>query len=284
MVVSQLMNALAYGALLTMLSSGLALIYGLRGVMNFAHGSLYLLAAYTSTTVVAYTSFWVALVVVPVVFGIVAGVVMEYGLLRPLAAKPPLVTALVLFGVALVLENLQVLLFGAEQRLVPNPIEATVDLGGAEYPLYRIFLIAVGVGSVLVLVGWLRFTRSGMHVRAVSADPQTARMVGVNTNRLGTVVVCLSTAFAALAGVLAGPYLAVDPGMGHSILVICLIIVVLGGVGSIGGAIVAALLVGFVQVIGNITIPDVAAVLPYALLIAVMVWRPQGLGRGRVAH
>lgn len=285
MVVAQLLNALAYGALLTLLASGLALIYGLRNVMNFAHGSVYLLAAYTAATIGSATSFWVALVAVPLLFAVVGGPVLEYGVLRPLGSRPPLVTALVLFGGALVLEWVQVAVFGTKQRLVeaPGPLAGTTSVLGADYPTYRLFLVLVGIGSVLGLAAWLRLTRTGLHVRAVSADPVTARMAGVDTQRLGTLVVCLSVGFAGFAGVLAGPYVAVDPGMGQAVLVICLIVVVLGGVGSIAGAVAAALLVAFVQVFGSVTVPAIATVLPYVLLVAVLVWRPQGLVPGRVA-
>ena len=122
-----------------------------------------------------------------------------------------------------------------------------------------------------------------MHTRAVSQQPHVARMMGVNTDRLSLLVVCLGTAFAGLAGVLAGPYLSVDPGMGATILISCLIVVVVGGLGSIGGAIAAALVYGFIQVIGTVLFPSLAVLAPYLLLFIVLLWRPQGFGRGRVA-
>ena len=122
-----------------------------------------------------------------------------------------------------------------------------------------------------------------MHVRAVSQQPMVARMMGVNTDRLSLVVVCLGTGFAGLAGVLAGPYVSVDPTMGANILISCLIIVVVGGLGSIGGAIAAAVAYGFIQVIGAIVSPTLAVMAPYLMLLFVLLWRPQGLGRGRVA-
>jgi branched-chain amino acid transport system permease protein len=122
-----------------------------------------------------------------------------------------------------------------------------------------------------------------MYTRAVSQQPHVARMMGVNTDRLSLMVVCLGIAFAGLAGVLAGPDLSVDPGMGASILISCLIVVVVGGLGSIGGAIAAALVYGFIQVIGTVLFPALAVLAPYLLLFGVLLWRPQGFGRGRVA-
>jgi branched-chain amino acid transport system permease protein len=165
----------------------------------------------------------------------------------------------------------------------PAALAGSIGLFGQAYPAYRIFLIAMGFGTCIALALWLRHTRSGMHVRAVSQQPMVARMLGVNTDRLSLLVVCLGTAFAGFAGVLAGPYLSVDPGMGGAILISCLIVVVIGGLGSIGGAIAAAVVYGLIQVIGTMLSPTLAVISPYLLLFVVLLWRPQGFGRGRVA-
>ncbi|WP_167736473.1 branched-chain amino acid ABC transporter permease [Nocardioides sp. 1609] len=281
----QVLNALAAGSLLTLLASGLALIYGLRNVMNFAHGAIYMFAAFMTARLVEHTNYWVAFVVVPLTCAVL-GLVLEFGLLRPFADRSVITIALVTFGLALVLSSATHSLFGTQPRVVsaPAPLDGTLDILGDPYPVYRLFLITVGLGSVALLVAWLKFTRSGLHVRAVSAQPDTARMAGVNTKRLGVIIVCLSTGFAGLAGVLAAPYLSIDTGMGDAILIISLVIVVLGGIGSIGGAIVSALIVGGLQTLGSVTAPAVTTIAPYVLLIIVLLWRPQGLGRGRVDH
>jgi len=164
----------------------------------------------------------------------------------------------------------------------PELLVGSVQLFGTQYPVYRLFLIGMGFSTCLALAGWLKYTRSGMYTRAVSQQPHVARMMGVNTDRLSLLVVCLGTGFAGLAGVLAGPYLSVDPGMGGAILISCLIVVVVGGLGSIGGAIAAAVVYGFIQVIGTVLFPAVAVLAPYLLLFIVLLWRPQGFGRGRV--
>ncbi len=140
----------------------------------------------------------------------------------------------------------------------------------------------MGLGSCALLALWLSFTTSGLYVRAVSQDPSVSRMMGINANRLSLLVTSLSAAFTGVAGVLAGPYLSVDPGMDVSMIVNCLIIVVIGGTGSIVGAIIAALLFGFVQVAGSVFLPDIAALAPYILLMVVLLIAPRGLGRGRV--
>jgi branched-chain amino acid transport system permease protein len=283
MIAIQIANALALASLLTMLASGLALIYGLRDVMNFGHGALYMIGAYIGYSVASATNFWVALVVAPIALAFI-GIVFEYAVLRPLQHRSPIDLALVTFGLALIVGQGIVFVYGGAARDIAAPavLSGSVPVFGALYPIYRIFLIIFGIGVCLLLAAWLRWTRSGMYVRAVSVRPEVARMMGVNTDRLSLLVVCLSAASAGVAGVLAGPYLSVDPGMGQSILISCLIIVVIGGVGSIGGAIAAAVLYGFIQVIGSVLAPSIAVLTPYLLLVGVLIWRPQGLGRGRI--
>ncbi|MGI4813314.1 MAG: branched-chain amino acid ABC transporter permease [Janthinobacterium lividum] len=282
--VSQLANALALASLLTILASGLALIFGLRDVMNFGHGALYMLGAYLGFSVVGYLGFWAALCIVPLLLALV-GVLFEYLVLKPLRRRAHMDLALITFGLALILGQLITMYWGKAPLSVsaPDVLGGSIQLFGDPYPRYRIFLIVVGFGTCVALAIWLKFTRSGMYVRAVSQQPEVARMMGVNTDRLGLLVVCLGTGFAGLAGVLAGPYLSVDPGMGASILITCLIVVVVGGLGSIGGSIAAAVVYGFIQVIGTVLSPTLAVLAPYLLLFFVLLWRPQGFGRGRVA-
>ena len=282
--VAQLANALALASLLTILASGLALIFGLRDVMNFAHGALYMLGAYIGYSVTKVAGFWVALWVAPLLLAAL-GAVFELAVLRPLQKRAHMDVALVTFGLALMIGPAVHKIWGTAPLSVDPPaaLAGSVLVLGTLYPVYRLFLIAVGFGTCLGLAAWLKHTRSGMHTRAVSQQPQVARMMGVNTDRLSLGVVCLGCGFAGLAGVLAGPYLSVDPGMGSTILISCLIVVVVGGLGSIGGAIAAAVVYGFIQVIGTVLFPAVAVLAPYLLLFVVLLWRPQGLGRGRVA-
>lgn len=282
--VAQFANALALASLLTILASGLALIFGLRDVMNFAHGALYMLGAYLGFTVGTALNFWAALLVVPVILAAV-GVAFELLVLRPLQKRSHMDVALVTFGLALIIGPVVHKLWGTSPLSVEAPavLAGSVDLFGTRYPVYRLFLIAVGFSTCVALAVWLKFTRSGMYTRAVSQQPHVARMMGVNTDRLSLLVVCLGTGFAGLAGVLAGPYLSVDPGMGAAILISSLIVVVVGGLGSIAGAIAAAVVYGFTQVIGAVLFPSVAVLAPYVLLFVVLLWRPQGFGRGRVA-
>lgn len=279
----QFANALALSSLLTILASGLALIFGLRDVMNFGHGAFYMLGAYLGYTISGTFNFWVSLVAAPIILGVV-GVIFEIAALRPLQKRSHMDVALVTVGISFVIAAGVYQFWGTQPLRVglPPSLDWSTSLFGELYPVYRLFLIAVGFSVCCALALWLRFTRSGMYVRAVSQQPHIAQMMGVNTDRLSMGVVSLGCAMAGLAGVLAGPYLSVDPGMGASILISCLIVVVVGGLGSIAGAIGAAVLLGFLQVIGSVILPSIAALIPYILLFVVLLYRPQGFGRGRV--
>lgn len=282
MIVLLIANSLALASLLIMLSSGLALIYGLRDVINFGHGALYMLGAYIGYSIALAGGFWIALVVSPLLLALL-GVAFECLVLRPLRGRSHIEMALVTLGLGIILGQALIFVYGGEARSIDAPaaLAGSLRLFGLSYPLYRIFLIAMGLGSCAILAAWLRFSTSGLHVRAVSQDPGVARMMGVNSDRLSLLVTSLSAAFAGVAGVLAGPYLSIDPGMDMSMIVNCLIIVVIGGTGSIAGAIVAALLFGFVQVAGSVLLPDLAALAPYVLLFVVLLIAPRGIGRGR---
>ena len=282
MIAQLIANSLALASLLIMLASGLALIYGLRDVINFGHGALYMLGAYLGYTATLIGGFWLALLVVPALLALV-GVAFEYFVLRPLQGRLHIEVALVTLGLGIILGQIIIFFYGGVARSVDAPriLSGSVSLFGLSYPAYRVFLIVAGLGSCALLAFWLRFTSSGLYVRAVSQDPSVARMMGVNADRLSLLITSLSAAFAGLAGVLAGPYLSVDPGMDVAMIVNCLMIVVIGGTGSIAGAIIAALLFGLVQVAGSVFLPDLAILAPYVLLIVVLLVAPRGIGRGR---
>jgi branched-chain amino acid transport system permease protein len=242
-----------------------------------------MLGAYLGYTIATIGGFWLALFIVPLLLAVV-GFAFECLVLRPLQRRSHIQVALVTLGLGVILGQILIFIYGGEARSVdaPSILSGSVEVAGLIYPVYRLFLIVMGLGSCALLALWLRFTTSGMYVRAVSQDPSVARMMGVNADRLSLLVTSLSAGFAGVAGVLAGPYLSVDPGMDVTMIVNCLIIVVIGGTGSLGGAIVAALLFGLVEVAGSVFLPDLAALAPYALLMAVLLVAPRGIGRGRV--
>src|ERR1700752_2712576 len=271
-------NSLALASLLIMLSSGLALIYGLRDVINFGHGAIYMLGAYLGYTIALVGGFWLALLLALV------GIAFEVLALRPLQRRSHIEVALVTLGLGIILGQIIIYIYGGEARSVDAPkiLSGSITVLNLSYPVYRLFLIVMGLGSCALLALWLRYTPSGLYVRAVSQDPSVARMMGIDADRLSLLVTSLSTAFAGIAGVLAGPYLSIDPGMDVAMIVNCLFIVGRGGTGSIGGAIIAALLFGFVQVAGSVFLPNLAALVPYILLMVVLLIAPGGIGRGRV--
>ncbi|MGX6446534.1 branched-chain amino acid ABC transporter permease [Patulibacter sp. S7RM1-6] len=284
MNLAQLLNGLAYGALLMILSSGLAMIYGLRGVMNFAHGALYMLGAYLAYTVATHISFWAALVLAPLGLAVV-GAVLELGALRRLQQRSHIEVGLVTFGLALALERAIVLVWGDDTLAVPAPsaLDGTVSVFGTAYPAYRLVIIGVAAVLAVGLVVWLRRSRIGLHIRAASHDTETSQILGIDVDRVSLVVVALGSALAGLAGTLAAPYFSVQPGMGQTFLIMVLIVVTVGGIGSIAGAMVAGLALGLIQTMGNVWIPSVTVLVPYAVVVIVLLWRPTGLAGKRVA-
>jgi branched-chain amino acid transport system permease protein len=281
---AQILNGVALGALLMILSSGLAMIYGLRGVMNFSHGALYMLGAYLAYAVSTKMSFWAALILAPLGLAVL-GAALELGLLRRLQERSHIEVGLVTFGLALVIERVVVLVWGERTKAVdaPKAINGTASVLGTDYPTYRLFIILIAAVLAIALVVWLRRSRTGLHIRAASHDTETSSILGINTDRVSLVVVCLGAALAGLAGTLAAPYFGVQPGMGQAILITVLIVVVVGGIGSIAGAMIAGLGLGVIQIMGNVWVPSVSVLVPYALLIVVLLWRPTGLAGKRLA-
>ncbi len=278
-----LFNGLVYGALLIVMSSGLALIYGLRRVVNFAHGALYMLGAYIAYSVALHSNFWVALAVAPAAMAVVGVLLDRYGL-RLLQDREPLSVMLVTFGLLLILEDLVAFIWGKANysMFTPALLDFTVSVGGDEVPAYRIAVIAVGAAVAIGLTLWLRFSRIGLFVRAASTDPVTTAMQGVNTDAVSAGVVGLGSALAGLAGVVAAPFLSLSPHMSSDVLIDSFVVVVIGGLGSLAGAFVAALLLGMMQALGAVYLPEVSVLLPFLFMIGVLIWKPSGLAGNRI--
>jgi branched-chain amino acid transport system permease protein len=282
MLTINLFNGLVYGSLLIIMSSGLALIYGLRRVVNFAHGGLYMLGAYIGYTVAMYSNFWVALVAAPAAMALFGVLLDRYGL-RLLQDREPLSVMLVTFGLLLILEDLVVFIWGKANYslFTPELLNFTVDLLGNQVPAYRIGVIVVGLSVALGLTLWLRFSRIGLFVRAASTDPVTTSMQGVNTDAVSAGVVGLGSALAGLAGVVAAPFLSLSPHMSSDVLIDSFVVVVIGGLGSLAGAFVAALLLGMMQAIGAVYMPQLSVLLPFIFMIVILIWKPSGLAGSR---
>lgn len=279
----QIINGLVYGSFLYILAVGLVLIFGLRRVINFAHGGFFMVGAYVAYAASAYLGFGLGLVLSIAVLAVL-GVLLDRLAFRPLAKAEPVVTLLVTFGILFVLEDIVQTIWGKDYLSVPTPelLSGSVSMFGSYFPVYRLFVIGVAVLVVLGLTLWLRSTRVGLYVRASSVDPETTSMQGVDTDKLSALVVAIGTGLAGLSGTIAGPLMALTPSMGAYIIIDCFVVVVTGGLTSFTGAFVAALVIGQFHNLGLVYLPEVASVIPLLIMVLVLVLRPQGLaGVGR---
>ncbi|WP_200951230.1 MULTISPECIES: branched-chain amino acid ABC transporter permease [unclassified Nocardioides] len=281
---AQVLNGLALGSLLMVLSSGLAMIYGLRGVANFAHGALYMSGAYIAYSVSDRMSFGAAIVIVPLALAVI-GVVLELCFFRPLQHRSHIELGLITFGLALIVERVVILVWGEKTlRVVPPEfLQGTSTVFGVEYPSYRLAIIVIALALAAGLILWLRLSTVGLHIRAASQDIETASIMGINVDKVSLIVVSLGSALAGLAGTLAAPYIALDPGMGNAFLITVLIVVVVGGIGSIAGAMIAGMGLGLIQTLSTVWSPSFAVLVPYLALTIVLLWRPTGLAGKRIS-
>lgn len=278
----QLLNGVVYGGLLYLLAVGLVLIFGLREVVNFAHGALFMLGSYVGYTLAASGQWWLGLLV-SVVFMAAVGCALDALVFRSLRKHDHIVTVLITFGLLLILETVVTVTWGKAYLSYPVPklLAGTVEIAGSPFPIYRLFIIAVSLLVAAGLAAWLRFTRMGLYVRAASTNAHVTSIQGIDVDRLSLVVVGLGTALAGLSGVVAGPLLTLSPTMGNYILIDSFIVVVIGGLGSFAGAFVAALLIGQIHNLGAIYLPWAATMLPFLLMIGILIWRPTGFAGSR---
>jgi branched-chain amino acid transport system permease protein len=279
----QVINGLVYGSFLYLLSVGLVLIFGLRRVTNFAHGSLFMVGAYISYAVAAYLGFWSGMVASVAALAAL-GVLLDRFVFRPLAREDAVVTLLVTFGLLFVLEDVVRTIWGKDYLTVAPPplLSGVVPMFGSTFPVYRLFVVFVALAVAAGLALWLRYSKVGLYVRAASVDPVTTGMQGVDTDRLSALVVAIGTGLAGLSGTIAGPLLALSPSMGGFIIIDCFVVVVTGGLSSFTGAFIAALLIGQVHNLGIVFVPELASMLPLAIMTLVLLLRPRGLaGAGR---
>src|SRR5207244_9995886 len=240
----QLLHGLVFGAALGLLALGLTVIFGLLGVMNFAHGELYMLGAYAGIALIGLThSFWIALVLAPLVVGLV-GAFTEVATLRPIYRREPLYGLILTFGLALVFREGARQIWGGDMRRIAAPVTGSTPLLGMTYPNYRLFLLAAA--TILLVAIWLFFTktRAGVVVRAAVQDAEMLDALGVNVPRVFTLTFAGSAALAALAGLLLAPVFTVYPQMGVEMILLAFIVVILGGMGSMDGSVVAACVIG----------------------------------------
>ncbi|MEQ8321859.1 MAG: branched-chain amino acid ABC transporter permease [Rhodospirillales bacterium] len=277
--VLQFLNALQFSMLLFLLSIGLTVIFGLLHFVNLAHGALYMMGAYIAVSTANQTgSYWAAFVLAPLGVTLV-GAILYFMLIDRLRTANPMNQVLVTFGLIFVFLDLVRITWGdiALGLEVPPSLEGSSYLLGVHYPTYRLFIIFVGTMVMACLWLVLARTQIGAMIRASVENGAMASAVGINVSRLFFGAFCVGCALAGLAGVIAAPIFSATTGMGISILIPALVVVVIGGLGSLEGAIVGSLIVGFIETIGAVIFPSVAAVSSYLLLAAILILRPKGL-------
>jgi branched-subunit amino acid ABC-type transport system permease component len=276
---AQALNGLSYGVLLFLLSVGLTLIFGMLDVVNLAHGSFYMLGAYAGLTTIAATGhFWLALLLAPVAVGVV-GAVMERLVLRPLYRRPPLDQVLLTFGFIYLFEDLVKWIWGGRIRSIPPPdiFSASVTVLGATVPSYRLFVIAFGLVMAVALWLLIERTRLGAIIRAGVYDAEMTAGMGINIPVVFTGVFAFGAALGGLSGVIAGPIQSAQPAMGIGILIPALIVVVVGGLGSLKGSLVGSLIIGQAETFGKVWLPGSSMLMIYLVMALVVLLRPQGL-------
>jgi branched-chain amino acid transport system permease protein len=279
---SNVLNGLSWGMLLFLISMGLTTVFGVMGVLNFAHGSLFMLGAYFCMQFVRWVgSFWVGLLVGPPIVAFLS-LLIERFLLRPLYGRDVSFQLLLTFGVMLFLDDGVRLIWGAAYHLVnpPDLLAGVVPLFSQTYPVYRLFLVLLGPLVGIALWVFFTFTRWGKILRAAAMDRQMAEILGVRVPVLFTAVFAFGAWLAALGGALAAPHQSVGPAMGERIIIESFIVVVIGGMGSFPGAFAGALILGLMNSFGTTLVPDLQMALPYILLAVVLLTRPRGLFGG----
>ena len=281
----QCLNSLQYGLLLFLVASGLTLIFGIMGVINLAHGSFYMIGAYMAfalAPVVGSTlgGGFFATLGVGVVLAVMLGYVLEWAFFSFLYEREHLQQVLMTYGLILVFEELRSLMVGDDVHgVAPPPLLAgTIALGEMmTYPVYRLFISGVCLALALGMYWVFTRTRLGMMIRAGSSNREMVQSLGVDIKFLYRLVFAAGLGLAVFAGMVAAPVSSVYPGMGNQVLIICFVVVVIGGIGSIRGALLASLLIGVVDTFGKVVFPQAAGVLIYVLMALILLWKPKGL-------
>jgi branched-chain amino acid transport system permease protein len=276
----QLLNGLQYGLLLFLVASGLTLIFGIMGIINLAHGSFYMLGAYLAWSFAGLTGSLAAAILLGILLTVLFGMALEWLLIRRLYERDHLFQVLLTYGLILVFEEMRSILWGDDVHGVPVPalLSASIPLTeNLSYPEYRLFISGVCLLLALGLYLLIQKTRLGMMIRAGASNRDMVQSLGIDIKLLYTLVFAIGVALAAFAGMINAPLSSVFPNMGGQVLIICFVVVVIGGIGSVKGAMVASLMIGLADTFGQVLLPEVAGMIVYLLMAVVLVWRPAGL-------
>ena len=274
----EIVNGVVSGLILALVASGLTLIFGIMDVVNFAHGELFMLGAYVGTTVVVTTgNFWAALVVASAAIGLL-GAVMQVVALRPLLGRDPLTTILATFGLSLVLQNYALWQYGPVARKIPEPFTGQFPLFHLQYPWYRIIIAVLSAAIIGAVWLFLKYGTWGIWIRATTQDRVMAAAMGIPVPWVHTGVFAIGAAMAAASGVLFGPLVGVNHAMGLDVILRAFIVVVVGGMGNLGGSILAAIFISLLEAIASIWVsPAQAVIVSFVVLILTLLFRPTGL-------
>ena len=274
----QIFTGLALGAIYVLMALGMSLLFGMLTVVNFAHGAFYMVGAYVAVALLGLgANFWVCLFFAPILVGLL-GMLVERVLIRPLYGRGIDYPLLLTFGLSYVMIEAVRIFFGTTGISfdTPDVLVGAADIGIGYFPIYRLFVIGVAAAAVLGLWLFLERTPYGLIIRAGARDPQIVRILGIDVGRVWLVVFGIGTGLAALAGMLAAPLQGASPEMGDSVLAIAFVVTVVGGMGSLLGAVLAGLLVGVVVSLASLFAPEMAQVSIFALMAVVLIIRPQG--------
>ena len=281
LIVEQMLNGIQFGVMLFLMAAGLTLVFGIMNMINLAHGSLYMAGAFLTAALVRITnSFFLSIILAVPATGLL-GVLIELSVLRRFYARTHLDQVLVTFGLILVLNEITRLIWGSVPVPLPLPkiLAGSVEVfPGISYPSFRLAILAVGAAVALTLYLVIVHTRAGMWVRAGASNRTMTSAMGVNVDLVFSMVFAIGAALAGLAGIMAGPIFAVQVGMGEPILILAFVVTVIGGIGSIRGAFLAALLIGIIDTFGRVLLPPaLGSMVIFILMALLLAWRPQGL-------
>ena len=297
LIIEQLLNGLQFGVMLFLTAAGLTLIFGVMGLINLAHGSLYMIGAFAASAVAAATGSFVLALAASLMAAALAGAIVEFTIIRRLYDRDHLDQVLATFALILIFSEGTRWIFGSFPLFldVPPALSGPISLpGGIEYPLYRLSIIAIGLVVAAGLFALIRHTRIGIRIRAGESDREMIAALGVDISRLYTVVFALGAALAGFAGALVGAIQSVQVGMGEPVLILAFVVIVIGGIGSIKGALVGAILVGMTDTVGRVLLPglfglfmdpaaansvgsSLASMSIYVLMAGILLFRPTGL-------
>lgn len=273
------LNCLLLSALLLLISIGLNIIYGISRVVNLAHGSLYALGAYFGYSMVSYgINFYVALLLAPLLAGLF-GVLIERVIIEPIRHRDMIYTLILTYGLSVFIDGMFKFVWSDKVQFIQMPasLRGTINLFGFHYPNYRLFVLVATVCVILLLLALLEKTKLGMVMRAASTIPEMVSSLGINMKLVHMGVFGLGCVLAGIGGVIAGPLLSVYPMMGSEMLLSCFVVLVIGGLGSLRGSILASLLVGTAQTLGFVYLTDFAMVIVYLMMAIILLFMPKGL-------